>query len=119
VVDCARDEALLSRALEFWLIPGCTQPAVAPLREVEGGTLYLDGVECLSASDQRLLLALARRLQGGGPDLRTEPGPFRLAAGSATDLGELVERRRFSGPLYDSLDKIRLELGPVPRRGVA
>ena len=58
-------------------------------------------------------------MQCGPLESRTGPGPFRLAVGSAEDLGEAVEERRFSGPLYDILDKIRIGLGQMPRRGAA
>jgi DNA-binding NtrC family response regulator len=119
VLDCAREEALLARALQTWLIPGTTRPGSAPLHEVECGTLYLDAVECLSAPTQRLLLALARRLHGAADEPRSESGPVRLAVGSAEDLDEAAEQRRFSGALLDCLDKIRVDLGRVASRGAA
>ena len=73
----------------------------------------------LSPETQRLLLLLACRMQCGPLESRTGPGPFRLTVGSPEDLGEAVEERRFSGALYDFLDKIRIELAQVPKRGAA
>jgi DNA-binding NtrC family response regulator len=116
-VDCARDEARLCRALQSWLVPDGEQSG-APA-ELECGTLYLDPVACLSPRAQGLLLALARNMQGTPLESRTGPGPLRLAAGNAEDLGVAVEERRFSGALYDFLDKIRVGLGQVSKRGAA
>jgi DNA-binding NtrC family response regulator len=118
-VDCARDELRLLRALQSWLMPEDAQPGANPLRESEGGTLFLDSVACLSASTQRQLLALARRLQQDPADLQGEPGPFRLEVGNAEDLAEAVAQRSFSAALYDCLDKIRVDLNQVRGRGVA
>jgi DNA-binding NtrC family response regulator len=118
-LDCARDESKLRHALQLWLISDGVPAARNPLRECERGTLYLDAVEHLSAETQRLLLALTRRLeedrQGAGP----ASGPLRLAVGNVEDLTEAVEQRRFSGALYDGLDKIRVRLGREPWRGAA
>jgi DNA-binding NtrC family response regulator len=118
-VDCAREEPRLSRALQSWLMPDGAGGDPNPLRESERGTLYLDAVGSLSAPTQRLLLILARRLQGEPLTMGDGPGPFRLAAGSPEDLEEAVEQRRFSSALYDCLDKIRVGLGRLPRQGAA
>jgi DNA-binding NtrC family response regulator len=116
-VDCARDEARLCRALQSWLVPESGPPGTPA--ELECGTLYLDPVGCLSARAQGLLLALACRMQGPPLESRSGPGPLRLAAGNDEDLDVAVEERRFSGALYDFLDKIRVALGQAPKRGVA
>jgi len=111
VLDCARDEARLSQALQAWLISENDLTPVDPLRESDGGTLFLDEISSLEVSTQRLLLMLARRLDGGSASDFRSAGPARLAAGSSEDLGEAVAQNRFSGALLDSLDKIRVDLG--------
>jgi len=116
-IDCARDQPRLHRALQSWLAPEGAPPG--PQEDRECGTLFLDSVACLSPETQRLLLVLACRMQSGPQESRTGPGPFRLSVGSAESLGEAVEERRFSGALYDLLDKIRIDLGQMPRRGAA
>jgi DNA-binding NtrC family response regulator len=116
-VDCAREEARLCRALQYWLVPDGERPGTSA--ELECGTLYLDSVGCLSAHAQELLLLLARRMQCGPLETRSGPGPLRLAAASPEALDEAVAERRFSGALYDCLDKIRVELGRTSRQGAA
>ncbi len=118
-VDCAREESRLARGLQAWLLPDAGALSVNPLRESEGGTLYLDSVGCLSPSTQRLLLVLARRLQADAPEAPAEPTPYRLAIGNPEDLAEAVDERRFSEALLDCLDKIRVGLESVPGEGAA
>jgi DNA-binding NtrC family response regulator len=119
VLDCVRGESRLSRALQSWLICESDPATVDPLRESDGGTLFLDEITNLTPSTQRLLVMLARRLDGGPAHDRRAAGPARLAAGSSEDVGEAVQRNRFSSALLDSLDKIRVELGRAGRRGAA
>jgi DNA-binding NtrC family response regulator len=118
-LDCGGEEPRLRCALQIWLLPETGGPWANPLHDCECGTLFLDSVGCLSSATQRLLLLFARRLHGDRTGARDEPGPCRLAVGSAEDLGGAVEERRFSPALYDCLDKIRIELAPVPKRGAA
>jgi len=39
----------------------------------------------------------------------------RLAVGSAADLADEIAAGHFLSGLYDSIDKIRVDLGPTPR----
>jgi DNA-binding NtrC family response regulator len=119
VLDCVRGESRLARSLQSWLISENDPATVDPLRESDGGTLFLDEITSLTPSTQRLLVMLARRLDGGPAHDRRAAGPARLAAGSSEDVGEAVQRNRFSSALLDSLDKIRVELGRAGRRGAA
>lgn len=118
-LDCGDDEHRLRSALQGWLVPGSGEPGVNPLHECECGTLFLDSVGCLCSATQRLLLTFARRLQSDLAGSRDEAGPCRLAVGSADDLDDAVEQRRFSPALYDCLDKIRIELDHAAKRGAA
>ena len=84
-----------------------------PLREVGGGTLFLDRLERLPARAQQQLLILARCIQDG-LGAEANPMPARLAAGSAALL--LDDSPTVIAPeLLDYLDKIPVEVG----RGVA
>ncbi len=107
-LDCGRDEPTIRCALRGWLMPAGGLPNVNPLRDVEGGTLFLDRLERLSAPVQQQLLVLAHRIRGGpGTALNM---PARLAAGSAVPL--LDDSRPAIAPeLLDCLDKIRVEVG--------
>lgn len=117
-LDCSRDGARLSAALESWLVCDGDSGVIDPLRESDGGTLFLDDVHALDGAAQRLLLILVRRMDGRQVD-QPNPGPARLAVGSADDLAEAVRQSRFSAALLDSLDKVRVDLGRVGRRGAA
>jgi DNA-binding NtrC family response regulator len=117
VVDCAREEAWLCAALQHWLFADHDRPgAKVP---VECGTIFLERVGSLSLHTQELLLELVRRLQRGPLESRSGWGPLRLAAANPEALDDAVAESRFSLALYDCLDKIRIELGPAPRRGAA
>jgi len=107
-LDCGRDESTLRRALQGWLLPARGLPIPNPLRDVEGGTLFLDRLERLSAPAQQQLLVLAHRIQGGpGTTLNM---PARLAAGSAAPLLD-DSPKEIAPELLDCLDKIRVEVG--------
>jgi DNA-binding NtrC family response regulator len=118
-VDCASEEARLRCALQSWLMPDGCPPVANPLSGSERGTLYLDSLGRLSAPTQRLLLALACRLEDAPRASGPGPGPARLAAGDPDDLTEAVEEGVFSSALYDWLDKIRVDLGRLPVCGAA
>jgi hypothetical protein len=107
-LDCGRDESTLRRALQGWLLRARGLPSPNPLRDVEGGALFLDRLERLSTPTQQQLLVLAHHIQGGpGTTLSM---PARLAAGSAASL--LDDSPKGIAPeLLDCLDKIRVEVG--------
>jgi sigma54-dependent transcription regulator len=115
-VDCRLEEDPLGLALRAWLGDRSAEDALAPMRGAEHGTLFLDRVGSLGAATQHLLLDLARRMQAPEP---LDRAPFRLAAGDDETLLDHVERGRFSEALFDSLDKIRVDLAARLRRGAA
>ena len=115
-LDCGRDEPTLRRALQGWLLPALAATNPNPLRDVEGGTLFLDRLEQLSKPAQQQLLVLARHIRGGSETASNLPA--RLAAGSAAPLRD-DSPEGIAPELLDCLDKIRVEVGAVPRRGAA
>lgn len=108
-LDCGRDEATLRRALRSWFMSASGLVEPNPLREVGGGTLFLDRLERLAAQAQQQLLVLARCIQDG-LGAEENPMPARLAAGSASLLLDDAAKRVAPG-LLDYLDKIRVEVG--------
>jgi DNA-binding NtrC family response regulator len=108
-LDCGRDQTPLRRALQSWLQPARGGLSPNPLRDVEGGTLFLDRLERLPAPAQQQLLVLARHIQRG-PGAGANPMPARLAAGSAA-LPLDDSPKGIVPELLDCLDKIRVEVG--------
>jgi DNA-binding NtrC family response regulator len=80
-------------------------------RASEGGCLFVDEIEGLSQATQRLFLEFLR--SGRSLDAGDSGWSGRLAAGSENDLEALCRSGRFHAPLFDALDKIRLDLSPT------
>ena len=121
-IDCRNDEDRLRSSLESWL--ACTSRARAehPMWSAARGTLFLDSIDSLSELTQRLLLTFAERFAPGRDDGQETDGREwvgRLSAGSPEDPAVAVAEGRFLEALYDHLDKIRVDLGPVRHVGVA
>ena len=108
-VDAAQDRDRLYRSLLAWL---GHDPGPAPL-DCERGTLFVDDVAALPIDVQRLLIALARRLDGAPADSRRGPGPSRLAAGCGSEPAGEVMHGRLLAALHDSLDKLTVHLDSV------
>ncbi|HKQ57302.1 MAG TPA: sigma 54-interacting transcriptional regulator [Candidatus Eisenbacteria bacterium] len=111
IVNCAREEDRLRTALLDWTEGG--EQGVNPLQVAEQGTLYLDMVEHLDLDTQRLLLALARQIQGEPAIGAQGARAGRLVVGNPRGLADLAADGRFMPALYDALDKVRVELGPT------
>jgi DNA-binding NtrC family response regulator len=105
-LDAGPDEDRLRCALECALSTVTCERLDNPLRESEGGTLFLDRVAHLSLATQRLLL----RLLASPPAAASGPCFSRLAVGSDALLEEAAAAGRFHPALFDILDKIRVEL---------
>jgi DNA-binding NtrC family response regulator len=89
-----------------------------PLWAARRGMLYLESVGCLSRGSQRLLLAFIHA-SSAQDSFRTDAWSGRLAAGTDDDLWDLVAEGTFQGALADGLDKIRVDLDPRKKGGVA
>jgi DNA-binding NtrC family response regulator len=114
-LDAGRDEDRLRCALEHALSAVTCERLDNPLRESEGGTLYLDRVSRLSPATQHVLLRVLASL----PAAVTGPCFSRLAVGSDEPLEDAAAAGRFHPALFDILDKIRVELwtgGPAGAR---
>ena len=107
-IEAAHDEERLRCALEHALSAVTCERPDNPLRESEGGTLFLDDVSRLSLPTQHLLLRFLAGLAGAGEV--TGPCFGRLAVGSAEPLEAATAEDRFDLALFDILDKIRVEL---------
>lgn len=111
-VDGRRDAMALEQALHFWLGHASSEPELRCHR----GTLFVDDVAALPHALQRLLQRLARRMVGIPAQVRCGPGPARLAAGCALEPATEVAHGRLLADLHDSLEKLCVQLVPVPVR---
>ncbi len=116
-VDCVRHQPRLRRALECWVSGEVLRGSEHPLWAAERGTLYLDPIEALTPQTQRLLLTFACRFLGNAVEATDWVG--RLVVGNPEDLSPAVAEGRFLGALYDTLDKLRVELDLIHRGGAA
>lgn len=117
-IDCSTDEGLLQRALQGWLVgtSGVSSPQL--LNRLEGGSLFLDGIEALGVETQSLLLDLLIRSSGVTDDLEgasagpSQPWKGQLIAGSASSLRRAVRDRGWSSGLAERLEQVRIVLDP-------
>jgi len=117
-VDCSTDEGLLQRALQGWLvgISGVSSPQL--LNRLEGGSLFLDGIEALGVETQSLLLELLNRSSGVTDDAEgasagpSQPWKGQLIAGSEFSLRRAVRDRGWSSGLAERLEQVRIVLDP-------
>lgn len=89
------------------------------VKEAEGGTLFLDDIDCLPLDAQAKLLRFLQereyRQVGSNALLRAD---VRVIAASNQALRTLAEQGRFRLDLYFRLDVLRLKLPPLRSRGV-
>ena len=117
-VDCSVDEERLCRALHTWM-SGAFDSSDSSLMVAERGTLYLENIDSLSSHAQRLLLTFVSHHAGARQFSDGASWGGRLVAGSGAHLGDQVMEARFLEPLYDCLDKARIELDSSWQGGVA
>lgn len=113
-LDAARDEAVLRAGLRGWL--GTLEDGAAnPLTTAERGTLFVDSIARLSPASQRLLLEFSSRHLNASSADSARPWIGRLIAGDGRRLRAALATGAFSMPLYDALDKVRLDLPAIGR----
>lgn len=117
-LDCALEEDRLCAALQRWMT-GASDSSDSSLMVAERGTLYLDHVDSLSPETQRLLLAFVTRFANAATWNDAAAWGGRLVCGSEHHLGDLADQGTFLDPLYDCLDKARIELEPSWHGGAA
>jgi transcriptional regulator of acetoin/glycerol metabolism len=110
--DCRRAEPDLCDVLTYWLLEDGMDNEPPLLSITNGGTLFLDHVECLGLDCQQLLHLFAERLAEATAAGQRRP-VGRLIAGAAADLGEQVRAGGFLAALNDALDKARIDLRPA------
>ena len=117
-IDCSTDEGLLQRALQSWL--GGLSGGVSPhlLNRLEGGSLFLDGIEALGVESQSLLLdflirsSRATDVEEGASDGPSQLWKGVLIAGSDDSLRRAVRDRGWSSGLAKRLEQVRIVLDP-------
>ena len=116
-LDGEHDQDRLYCALHAWMF-GQAEPWSSPLLAAELGTLFLDSVSSLVLPTQQLLLDFTRRCLNAPAESGGEPWVGRLGVGNPEDLSGLAAGGVFLPTLYDSLDKVRIDLA-IPARGAA
>ncbi|WP_175493956.1 sigma-54-dependent transcriptional regulator [Microvirga guangxiensis] len=81
------------------------------MREAQGGTLYIEGVEHLNGEAQELLTDGLFRLETGGRSSRRPD--IRLIASAGYDLSDRVREGRFREELYYRLQAMPIALRPL------
>ena len=96
---------------------GANTSSVGLLRQTEGGSLFLDEVDCLPMLAQVKLLRFMQEKEfrplGGQKPCRAD---VRVIAASNVDLEEAVRQGRFRQDLYYRLNVIGLDLPPLRER---
>jgi DNA-binding NtrC family response regulator len=110
-IDCARDERLLCGALQAWMT-GVDDSSDPSILSAERGTLYLEAVDTISVRTQRLLLAFLSGAASYG-------WSGRLICGADEDLPLRAQTGEFLMPLFDDLDKARVDMGEALQGGAA
>jgi DNA-binding NtrC family response regulator len=116
-IDCRSDEGMVRQALQSWLA-GSRSYSPQFLNRLEGGSLFLDGVEALGVETQSLLLDFMNRVSGaagvieGAPSGSSQPWKGQLIAGSESPLRRAVRDRGYLSGLAERLEKVRIVLDP-------
>ncbi len=121
-VLCDKDEALLTNALGCWLAGSEGESSPPLLSRLEGGSLFLDGVEALGSESQNLLLAFLEasggtRGRGDSPAGPSRPWKGLLIVGSERSLRHAVRDQGFSQELATGLENVRIVLDPEDATG--
>lgn len=118
-LQCGQEETLLRQALESWLAGSVTgEQSPRLLDRLEGGSLFLDGVEALGRDSQQLLaefMEQTSRMAGVRTDSPRSPGqPWKgqLIVGSSRSLRAVTDEGGFLAELADRLEKVRIVLDP-------
>ena len=116
-IDCRSDEGLIRQALQSWLA-GTRNYSPQFLARLEGGSLFLDGVEALGVETQSLLLDFMNRVSRAVGVIEGAPGgpsqlwKGQLIAGSEYELRRAVRDRGYLSGLAERLEKVRIVLDP-------
>ena len=116
-IEATRDEHPLLCALQCSLSAVMCERPDNPLRASEGGTLFIDMASRLSPATQEILLRFLESLPVPAGEVGACFG--RLAVGSGVSLEEAAAADRFLPTLFDTLDKIRVDLRSRPRTPAA
>lgn len=119
-VDCqASDEALI----EWELFGGPASQSVRGggdrtglLESVDGGTLFLDGVESLSLRLQAKLLRVLKERQGRRGNGEFYPLDVRVVSASSRDLRRACHAGEFRDDLYHYLSIVPIVVSPLRQR---
>ncbi|MBX3607164.1 MAG: sigma 54-interacting transcriptional regulator [Piscinibacter sp.] len=120
-VNCGAIPSELIEDELFGHVKGAYTTALAPrpglVREAEGGTLFLDDIDCLPLPAQaKLLRFLQEREYRAVGSNAVQRADVRVIAASNLQLPQLVASGRFRQDLYFRLNVLTLELPPLRER---
>lgn len=118
-VDGEQDEQRLRLSLQSLMSSIEPDLQTDTMRSAEHGTFFVDAVGSLSKDTQRILLACLLSCVNVPLEDHDKPWSGRLIAGNSEHLSFAVADGRFSPALFDSLDKVRVELPHVNQVHVA
>ncbi len=96
---------------------GAERDRAGKLRLAEGGTLFLDAIDTLSAPCQtRLLRAIQEKEVQPLGQSRATPVSFRLVSSVTQEFGDRLERGEFRRDLYFRINVVQLRLPPLRER---
>lgn len=113
-LDGGRDEAVLRESLHAFM-GSLDAPARDPIATAEYGTLFVDSISRLSPRTQRLLLEFCSHHLNARGQESPRPWAGRLIVGDGGRIRVAVLSNRFSMALFDTLDKLRVDLPAVRR----
>jgi two-component system, NtrC family, response regulator AtoC len=86
-------------------------------KKINGGTLYLDNIDLLSAENQMEILSLLHYDSHQVIDLKAPvPSDVRIVSSTNQDLEKLVSMGKFSERLYYRLSTVKIEIEPLRKR---
>lgn len=120
-VNCAAIPAELVESELFGHVKGAYTTALASraglVREAEGGTLFLDDIDCLSLSAQGKLLRFLQEFEYRAVGANAvQHADVRVVAASNRDLRAMAQAGSFRQDLFFRLSVLRITLPPLRRR---
>ena len=90
--------------------------ATGLVERAAGGTIFLNGIDRLTAQSQKNLLQLISGTKGARKGAAANGGGVKIIAATSRSLGELIRKGRFRSDLHRKLSRMTLFLPPLRER---